>query len=79
MQLNNQSVNPEVFNKMSDEYLGDLRNNYSNMNLVGSGSQDKVQINFMKNKLKIVPTNITYNNIYGNPEDQEYNIAYSLL
>ena len=33
----------------------------------------------MKTKLKIKPANISYKNIYGNPDNQEYNIAYSLL
>ena len=49
------------------------------MNAVKAENQDTSTFIFKKNRLKIKPSNITYSNFFGDPENEEYNIAWSFL
>lgn len=48
--------------------------------MVEAKSEDIVNLHHLKKiKLKFKPSNITYSNLFGNPDMEEYNIAYSFL
>ena len=68
-----------MLNKLTPEYLAELRNSYSNMNLVETKSEEVITLTFKKSKLKLKPSNISYYNLFGNPQNEEHNIAFSLL
>ena len=38
-----------------------------------------MNIVFKKSRLKLKPANLTYSNLYGDPENEEFNIAWSFL
>lgn len=77
--LLSEDVKQEVLDKLTPEYLSELRNTYSNMNLVENKSEDVITLTFKKTKLKLKPANITYSNIFGDPLNEEPNIAYLFL
>lgn len=68
-----------MIDKLTPEFLSDLRNTHSNMSSVEAKTEDIVSFTVKKSKLKLKPSNITYSSIYGDPKSEEYNIAYSFL
>lgn len=49
------------------------------MNLVSSNSEDTITINFKKHKLKLKPSHLSYSNIFGNFDNEDYNMAWMFL
>lgn len=68
-----------MLEKITNEYLNDLKNLYSNMHLVEAKSEDTVTLNLKKVKLKLKPASISYSNLFGNVDNEEYNMAHLFL
>ena len=55
---------------MGDDFLADILNQYSNMNIVKTSNEETANFIFKKNRLKIKPCNITYSNLFGDSENE---------
>jgi hypothetical protein len=49
------------------------------MNWVKAQNEEPVAFMLKRTKLKMKPGSITYSNLFGNPEDEEHNIAWAFL
>ena len=60
---------------MSDAFITDLRNLHSSM----PNNAEVVSITFKKNKLKFDPKVLDYSELFGDVENEGFNIAYEFV
>lgn len=72
--LLNKDISMEVLKNITDEELMEFRNMYG----IGA-SNSLINTSIKKIRLKFIPSKINYGIFFGNPENEEINIAHSFL